>query len=101
METQGGSSAGFKGGKAETYEGGMRVPAIFSMPGTVPEGATAFDVVSSLDLYRTFADMAAVSLAAGEAPDSTSFACLLNNSCMAAPRHPIYYLFEKKPMAIR
>ena len=79
----------------------MRVPAIFSMPGTLPEGATNFDVVSALDLYRTFAEMVGITVPDREAGDSKSFACVFNNSCKASPEHEIFYMYEKQPMAVR
>jgi arylsulfatase A-like enzyme len=53
------SSGKLRGRKRDVYEGGIRVPMIISMPGTVPEGRT--DNVSIgyfADFMPTFADFA-------------------------------------------
>ncbi len=41
-------------GKGSAYEGGVRVPAIASWPGTIPEGATSGTPIISNDYYPTF-----------------------------------------------
>lgn len=54
----GGSNGALRGAKGSTYEGGMRVPAIVSWPGTVPAGRVDDALCSSLDLYPTLAALA-------------------------------------------
>ncbi len=53
----GGTSAPYRGHKGEVLEGGIRLPFIVSLPGTVPAGVTRGQMVSSLDLMPTFARM--------------------------------------------
>ena len=48
----GGSAGLLRDGKAGTWEGGYRVPAIARWPGRVPVGVT-HEIVSSLDLFPT------------------------------------------------
>ncbi len=43
-----------RGGKADLYEGGIRVPLIVWWPGQVPAGTESSEVVSSIDLFPTF-----------------------------------------------
>jgi arylsulfatase A-like enzyme len=51
-----------RSGKAQAYEGGIRVPMLMSLPGVIPAGTTYDKPVISLDLLPTF--MAAI----GKAP---------------------------------
>ncbi|BDS08844.1 arylsulfatase [Oceaniferula spumae] len=38
-------------------EGGIRIPMILSMPGTLPEGSMSDDLASTLDIFPTIADL--------------------------------------------
>jgi uncharacterized sulfatase len=68
MQHHGGSSGLLRDGKGTTFEGGMRVPAIFWGPGRVQPGAVS-DPGSALDLYPTIAQAAG----ATEAIDSDGY----------------------------
>lgn len=52
------SNAPFKGGKALQYEGGIRVPLIFRLPGRVPAGQWCDVPVDCNDLFPTILDLA-------------------------------------------
>jgi len=56
MRETGGSAGLLKNGKGTTWEGGMRVPGLFYMPGTVAPG-TITGLGSTLDLLPTIASM--------------------------------------------
>jgi uncharacterized sulfatase len=64
--THGGSAGLLNQGKGTTWEGGMRVPALFWWPGTI-EPATVMDLGTTLDVFTT-----AVGLGGGELPDDRS-----------------------------
>ncbi|HDZ41299.1 MAG TPA: sulfatase [Bacteroidetes bacterium] len=51
----GGSAGPFRGGKTSLFEGGIRVPAIISWPGKVPEGLIRKQICHSADLLPTIA----------------------------------------------
>jgi arylsulfatase A-like enzyme len=57
------SNPPYRGGKGETYEGGVRVPCIFYWPGRVPAGKTIDGMVHVVDLYPTLLNLAGGSLA--------------------------------------
>ncbi|MCP4640570.1 MAG: sulfatase-like hydrolase/transferase [bacterium] len=53
-----GSNAPLRGSKGSLWEGGHRVPAIASWPGTIPSGHTVDDAAMTMDLFPTFTDVA-------------------------------------------
>ncbi|MCC9658247.1 sulfatase-like hydrolase/transferase [Rhodopirellula halodulae] len=53
------SNAPLRGGKGSLFEGGIRVPMVWSMPGSIPENAVEDRPVSSLDIAATFLRLAA------------------------------------------
>jgi arylsulfatase A-like enzyme len=52
----GGTAKPLRGEKATTWEGGLRVPAVFCWPGKIAP-ATVDAMAANLDLYATFADL--------------------------------------------
>ncbi|NDH23963.1 MAG: hypothetical protein EBY49_08480, partial [Actinobacteria bacterium] len=57
-----GSNAPLRGTKAQTTEGGMRVPAIIRWPGVVPAGVTHDELTTAMDLLPTLARWAGTSV---------------------------------------
>ncbi|MCA9450200.1 MAG: sulfatase-like hydrolase/transferase, partial [Candidatus Omnitrophica bacterium] len=51
----GGNAGPYRGSKFSLFEGGIRVPMIASLPGTLPEGESRDQLVTSLDWFATFA----------------------------------------------
>ncbi|QGJ71538.1 Hypothetical protein PBC10988_32450 [Planctomycetales bacterium 10988] len=49
---------GLRGQKHQVYEGGIRVPMIASMTGTIPESQTSDAVAMTADLFPTFVELA-------------------------------------------
>lgn len=52
---EGGSNGPLRGTKGQTWEGGMRVPAIVRWPGVVRPGSVSEALVTALDFYPTLA----------------------------------------------
>lgn len=65
MEDHGGSSGELREGKQFTFDGGMKVPTVAMWKGHFPEGRVCDDVISQMDWFPTFSNLAGVSL-----PDS-------------------------------
>lgn len=58
-----GSAGPFRGHKADTYEGGLRVPFLVRWPGHVPAGfVNDTSIVTAVDLFPTFAEVGGASL---------------------------------------
>lgn len=74
------STGGFRGMKADAWEGGHRMPFIVRWPGQVEAGSVCDQTVSFVDVMATLADVAGVELGDRDAPDSQSFYPLLTQS---------------------
>lgn len=73
-----GSSGGLRGGKRDTYEGGLRVPFIVRWPAQIPAGrADTESIVTAVDLLPTFADVAGATLPNEYQSDGQSVLALL------------------------
>lgn len=57
----GGNSGPYRGGKFSMFEGGIRVPAMISYPGTLPEGQSSDIVASGMDWFPTVAALTGAS----------------------------------------
>lgn len=69
---EGGSNEPLRGTKAQTWEGGQRVPFIARWPGKIEAGTTCEGIASSIDLFATLSELAGVSLPVGRNLDSLS-----------------------------
>jgi arylsulfatase A-like enzyme len=67
----------FRGRKSEIYEGGHRVPAIFSWPSRYDSPQTCDGMICLSDFFRTFADMLNVKIPDDAGEDSISLLGIL------------------------
>jgi arylsulfatase A len=79
------SNGDFLGQKADTWEGGHRIPFIARWPGHIPQGKVSDKLLSLTDLYNTFLAAAHITPPAGAGPDSLNQLPLLTNPDKAAP----------------
>nr|WP_299384231.1 sulfatase [Allomuricauda sp.] len=56
-ETHAGTAGLLRGWKSTTYEGGFRVPAIVRWPNQIPSGQVSREVVTTMDLFATLAQL--------------------------------------------
>ncbi|MDO7172371.1 sulfatase [Mariniflexile sp. AS56] len=53
-----GSAGPLRGNKGETFEGGMREPAVVWWPGNIPAGTVSDQILTTMDFLPTFAKLA-------------------------------------------
>ncbi len=93
------SNAPLRGGKGSLYEGGMRIPMVWSFPGRLPAGRVEHRPVLSLDIAATALDVAG--LPAVEGADGTSMLGWINNPSGDDPHERIYWRMAGGKMAFR
>ena len=75
QEIEGHAHTPFRGGKGDTWEGGMRVPGIVRWPGMIAAGRQSDGLLDLSDLYPTFLGLAGFDYASAseaELPDGGS-----------------------------
>jgi arylsulfatase A-like enzyme len=88
-----GSTGGFRGRKADLYEGGIRVPAIVRWPGHVGPGTTSDAPVIGYDLLPTLAAAAGAALPRDRPLDGEDVSGVWKGDRLAR-RRPLYWEFE-------
>ena len=86
----GGSTAGLRGMKASTFEGGIRVPCIATFPGRVAEGRTCDAATSMMDWFPTFLNMATPLPPVSAPLDGRDLAPLLQDPSGASPHDALF-----------
>jgi len=96
---QGGSAGLLRGAKSTTWEGGMRVPAIFWWPGTIKTGIVT-GIGSELDILQTFASLAGGQPPADRVLDGFDLSATLRTGA-ASPRDTMFYYGARGLAAVR
>jgi arylsulfatase A len=99
FDEQGGSAGPLRGSKGGTFEGGMREPAIFWWPGTIPPGV-ARDIGTTLDLLPTVAALAGVRPPADRVLDGYDLGAVLRGGARS-PRQDVFYYRGPRLYALR
>jgi len=90
FRTHGGSAGLLRGGKGMTWEGGMRVPAIFWWPETIkPEIVT--DIGSTMDLFPTVSHLAGVPLPDDRILDGFDLTPVLTGDAESPRKEMLFY----------
>jgi arylsulfatase A-like enzyme len=82
-------SAGFRGHKADLFEGGHRVPFVVRWPGQVPAGTRCSQPIGQVDLLATCAEILNLTLPDSAGEDSVSILELLRGGEAPPPRREI------------
>jgi len=92
---RGGGSAGpYRGAKFSLFEGGIRVPAVISWPGHLPEGRVIDEVAHGCDWLPTIAEFCEAPLLQ-EDIDGSSLAPLLRGQTTTSPHDVLHWTFAK------
>ncbi|CAN5421607.1 sulfatase [soil metagenome] len=94
-----GSSGPLRGSKAQSYEGGPRVPAMARWPGKIEAGRVSADLVGMPDIYRTLLAVAGAK-EPDHALDGHDLSAFLTDGAAASPRDDYFY-FRGQLEAIR
>jgi arylsulfatase A-like enzyme len=74
------NNAPLRDGKGTLYEGGTRVPLMWSWPGQIEAGTTSDAVVGHVDFYPTVLDLVGVARFGEQKMDGTSYASVLKKT---------------------
>ena len=85
----GGNAGPYRGAKACLFEGGLRIPSIVSMPGTVPEGEVRGQMATGSDWLPTIAEFCGARLPDRKL-DGKSIVPVIQSADAASP-HDVYY----------
>ncbi|WP_419189860.1 sulfatase-like hydrolase/transferase [Stieleria marina] len=93
------SNAPLRGGKGTPYEGGIRIPMIWSMPGRIPAGRDETRAVLSLDIAATALDLAGA--AKPEQTDGISLLSWINSPSRESVHDRLYWRLGRGKSAFR
>ena len=95
----GGNAGPYRGSKFSLFEGGVRVPCIASMPGTIPEDQARHSLATSLDWYPTIAELCGAKLPERKI-DGRSLWPLLKSDA-PGPAHKVFHWETRGQWAVR
>ncbi len=90
QKDHGGSSGPLRDGKGTTFEGGVRVPALFLWPGTVKPGVVS-EIGAFFDLLPTFASLAGAAVPSDRVLDGGDLTPVLRGTGKSPRRDYFYY----------
>lgn len=91
----GGYCGDYRGGEFSLFEGGIRVPAIVSWPGHLPEGEARDQVAMNIDWFPTIAELCNIDIK-GLDLDGKSLVPLIKDGTKESPHDILHFDFEKQ-----
>ncbi len=97
-----GSAGPLREGKGTTFDGGVREPAIFRWPGTIPAGSVCHEMAMTIDLLPTFAEIIDAELPSQRRIDGKSILHLLKaESGARSPHEALFFYWGNHLQAVR
>ena len=100
-QKQSGTAKPLRGAKMTSFEGGHRVPFVAWWPGRIPAGKTEDRIVTSLDLFSTFAHLAGADLPDDRVVDGKNAMPVLDGSGNDILHEAFYYYKHTYLLAVR
>lgn len=86
----GGNTAGLRGMKASSYEGGIRVPFIARWPGRIPAGRTCRELAGVIDVLPTLCGLAGVPVPSDRTMDGRDIWKLMTEADAKSPHEAVF-----------
>lgn len=96
-----GSPGLLRGAKGSTYEGGIRVPALFRWPTVIPGERLTAEMASVLDLFPTIMTAAGVEMSNDRQYDGNDLMSLLTGQSRESGTEEFFYFRSKNVKAVR
>lgn len=97
----GGSAEPLRGGKKQTFEGGMRVPCIMRWPGRIPAQSVCREVATAMDILPTVAKITGAVLPPRRIDGLEITALIFGYEGARSPHPCFYYYWQKELRAVR
>lgn len=94
-----GSPGPFRGRKADTFDGGMRVPGIARWPGVIPAGKVSDQMAMNFDLFATACAIAGVDAPQDRPIDGQNILPMLKGG--TTPHEALYFYAGRELQAVR
>ena len=94
----GGSAGPYRGAKACLFEGGLRIPSIVSLPGTIPQGEVRNQMATGCDWLPTIAELCGAPLPERKL-DGKSLVPVIMSSEAPTPHDAFYWQLGRGPRA--
>ena len=96
----GGYCGEYRGAKFSLFEGGIRVPAIISWPGHIPQGEERDQISMNIDWYPTLMDLCGIDIS--DAPiDGCSLKPVLDDRRAKTPHQTLFFDHTTERWAVR
>ena len=92
--TQATTNAPLKGGKMSDFEGGLNIPFLAQWKGTIPEGQTYDEPISSLDIFATAVGQAGIQLPTDRTYDGIDLVPYLTQEKEGTPHEALFWRAE-------
>lgn len=96
-----GSTAGMRGAKGQSFEGGFRVPLITRWPGKIPAGTVCHEPAMNIDFFPTLLGLAGIGLPRDRVIDGKNIFGLMSGTQKKSPHEALFFYHHDELEGIR